>query len=446
MNRQLPFALVALVFAQAPLAPADETAAPETLHVSLAQAIARAREASPRLAQLASLQSAADAALRGARAQRLPQLDLSASYTRNSNVPELSLVSPGPPPTRQTVFPNIPDNYRTRAGVSLPLYTGGRVEGGIAAASAQQEAAAKDRAAGESDLVLETSQSYWGLVNARQSARVLTESVASYDAHLKDARNRFDLGMAARNELLAVQVERDRAELSRLRAQSGADIALADLQRLLNLPPSTQVEPEEPLELALAPDEDVEALVASALAGRSETAALKARIAAADASARAAGAGLLPQANLTAGYDYARPNSRILPLVDEWKSTWSVGVSVSLTAFDGGRTRAAAAQARAQAEAARHQLDDAERRIRLEVTSRRLELVTARATLGVAERNLEAAREGHRVEQDRYQEGVGSSSDLLDAETRLLEAGLDRTVAVTGVHLARAGLDRAAGR
>ena len=67
------------------------------------------------------------------------------------------------------------------------------------------------------------------------------------------------------------------------------------------------------------------------------------------------------------------------------------------TAFDGGRTSAAAAQARAQADALRSQLEDLQRRVRLEVTARSLDRVTAAAALRVAERSLEAARENVRV-------------------------------------------------
>ena len=108
-----------------------EESAPEppaaTLNLTLAEAVSLARARSARLAQLSSLEAAADASLRGARAERLPQLDVSASYTRNSNVPELRITTPA---GTRTVFPNLPDNYRARAGLSLPLYTGGRVENG----------------------------------------------------------------------------------------------------------------------------------------------------------------------------------------------------------------------------------------------------------------------------------------------------------------------------
>jgi hypothetical protein len=81
----------------------------------------------------------------------------------------------------------------------------------------------------------------------------------------------------------------------------------------------------------------------------------------------------------------------------------------------------------------------------LEVTSRVLDVATAEAVVRVADRALEAAKEAARVERDRYQEGVTTSADLLDAETRLLRAGVDRTSAVAAVSLARARLDRAVG-
>jgi outer membrane protein len=146
------------------------------------------------------------------------------------------------------------------------------------------------------------------------------------------------------------------------------------------------------------------------------------------------------------GYDYANPNHRIFPQTDSFRGSWSAGFTVSLRAFDGGRVAAAAAQATAQAEALERQVEDLKGRLRLEVTSRALDLRTAQAAVAVAARNLEAARENLRVARDRYQEGVVPSSELLDAETALLRAGLDQTSAATQVRIALANLDRAVGR
>lgn len=413
--------------------------------LSLAEAIARARAASPRLAQLRSLHDASTAGLRGARADRRPLVDLSASYTRASDVPELSVDFP-PPEGRVTIFPNIPDNFAGRIGVAVPLYTGGRLSQQVTAAARDDDAAAGDIASGTADLVLETSTVYWGLVTARESERVFTEAVASYEAHLTDARERARLGLAAPDEVLAVQVDRDQAELRRLQAHNLAALEHAGLVRLLGLPPDARVEPGEPLQPVPAPREEAETLVAAALASRPERAALVARIDAAEARARAARADRLPQAHLAAGYDYADPNRRILPVQDGWQDTWDASVNLSFRLLDGGRAAAAEAQRSAQARALRHQLEDLDRRIRLEVTQRLLDLGTATATVPVAERNLEAARESRRVSAERYRAGVIRSSELLDAEVALLRAGLDRTEALAQQRLAIAALDRAVGR
>jgi outer membrane protein TolC len=452
----VPAAVLAVVLAagrglaQPPAAPARVDApqppAETGMRLTLAEAVERAQAHSARLAQLRALETASAEGLRGARAARLPRAELRASYTRSSDVPELTLVTPGG--EVRTIFPNIPNSYRSRLGVSLPLYAGGQIAGGIEAAREAGGAAAQDLEAARRDLVLETTDAYWSLVTALESERVLREAVAAFEAHLRDARNRLEVGMAARSELLAVQVEKERALLSRLRAAHSAEIVQANLGRLLGLDAGARVLPVEPV---LAPEAsppagEPAALVERALGARPEVAALRARIAAADANARVARGALLPQLSLSGGYEYERPNTRILPLSDRWQDTWSVGVSVAWNAFDGGRAGAAAAQARAQAAAARSQLEELTRQLRLEVTSRALEVETARAGLVVAERALEAAQASLEVSRDRYREGLIPSSELLDAETALMRAGLERTSAASEARVALARLDRAAAR
>jgi outer membrane protein len=419
--------------------------------LSLADALARARANSPRLSQLAAQQAAAEAALRGAQAEKMPLVDLSAGYTRNSHVDEFRLTLPNG--ESRVLFPDIPNNYRLHAGASVPLWTGGRIESSVTAADRQREAAGLDVAGAEHDLDLEVRTAYWRLVTARESERVLREAVVAYEAHITDSQHRVEYGVAARNEVLAVQVERDRAELARLQAENAAAISEADLLRLTGLPPGTRLVLTEAVDLTDRSDPtdpsdliNTEALVKAAWDSRPELAALAARIAAARANVGIQRAARRPQAAASVGYDFADPNQRIVPPRDEFRGTWSAGVTVSLRAFDGGRSAAAAAQAAAQADALESELEDRRRRLRLEVTSRLLDVRTARAALAVTARNLESARENVKVAGDRYREGVIASTELLDAETNLLRAGLDQTSAATQLRVALANLDRSVGK
>jgi outer membrane protein TolC len=120
-------------------------------------------------------------------------------------------------------------------------------------------------------------------------------------------------------------------------------------------------------------------------------------------------------------------------------------VRVTFTLFDGGRAAAARAQAAAEADAVRRQLEDLDGRIRLEVTRSEVDVGVARRALEVSAGSVRAAEESVRVARDRYHEGVVRSSDLLDAETASLRAGLERTSALVALRIALADRQRAVG-
>ena len=427
-------------------APADAT----SVRISVEEAVTRSIAASARLSRLSALEAAAAADTRSAKSERWPQLSVDAGYQRRSEVPELAIFTPTSDPLkpaeRVVVFPNIQDNWRVHAGLWMPLFTFGRVSRGIDKAEQSQAAAGLDLRAGRADLVLETRTAYWSLVTARASASVLQDSIRAYDAHIADARNREKFGLAPRSEVLAVEVERDRAELDRLRADADAEVAEANLRRLVDLPPATHVETVEPSADTAAPPQDLEALVAAAQAERPERQALVARVTAAEAATHSEHGARLPQLVLSGNYNYLNPNRDIVPPTADWKDTWDAALSVSWSVFDGGRRSASEARARAQADAAREQLRDLDRSIRLEVTQQALELRTAAARLRVAERAVVSAAESRRVASERYHAGVIPSSELTDAEVAHERASLSQTQARAALRLAAAGLERAVGR
>jgi outer membrane protein len=439
-----PGILVSLLLVAGPGGAEEPPTAVESVRLSLDEAVQRALTASARLRELQQLAIAAGADLDGARASRWPTAEVGAGYTRRSNIePFLIPQPPGEPPVG---FPNLPNNSTLSARANLPIYAGGRISGRIDAATASEHAASFDLDAGRQTLILETEGAYWRLVTARESERVLREALDAFQAHLKDARNLEHFGMAARSDVLAVEVEHDRAELRRLRADNAAEVAQADLARLLQLPPHAVIEPTERLETVPPAREDLEALVQQALHARPEREALGARVRAAEASVRVAQAASRPQLGVTGGVLYANPNRQFVPPDESWRWSWDVGVQVSMQVFDGGQTSASVARARAGVEALRQRLDDLERRIRLEVTRAYLETRATHLATQVAAGAVVSGRESQRVSADRYREGVIPSSELLDAETALLQAGLEQTQALADARLAAAELDRAVGR
>jgi outer membrane protein len=121
-------------------------------------------------------------------------------------------------------------------------------------------------------------------------------------------------------------------------------------------------------------------------------------------------------------------------------------VSARWLLWDGGRSRAEYAEALAGVRAARSRMADFDRQLTFEVRQRWLELDSNRAAVAAAEDGLRSATEARRVVGERFDAGVAISTDVLDAELAVLQAGLDRTRALANVRLAEARLVRAVGQ
>lgn len=413
--------------------------------LTLEDAIAQGLANSQRLAELAARTDAADYAIAGRRAAELPAVSLQAGYARTNHVQEFAIALPGRAP--QVVYPDIPDNYRARLDLQWPIYTGGRGDALERAARAEREAIAKDVAAARADLRLEITRAYWAAVTAGETEAVVRRSVEAVEAHVKDVRARLAAGLVPPNEIASAEAQVSHQRLLALEAANQRAIAEADLARLTGrevaavaAPAAT---PELPPVTAAAP---VSELVAGAVRDRPERAALAQRAASADARAAAVAAGARPQVLVGGGYDYARPNPRIFPRSRDWQSAWDASINVSWTLWDGGRRAAERGEATAAAAAAKTRIGEFDRQVTFEVRARSLELESSRQAVRAAEDGIRAAREAERVVGERYQAGVLTSTEVLDALVARLQAELDRTRAISAVRLAEARMERALGR
>jgi outer membrane protein len=432
-----------LLLAGAPPAAAAQ-AQPLPNPLTLEEAIARATAASHRLAELRAREGAAGAVAAQRDAAQRPTVALQAGYQRTNHVDEYIVFAPGAP--RSVLYPDVPDNYRSRIELQWPIYTGGRLQALERAAAAEAAASAQDLAAARADLKLEVTRAFWAVVTARETVRVLEEALKRVDAQLGDVRTRFDAGFVPPNDVLAVEAQRARQQVLLIESQNLAASAEAELTRLIDAGDSTRLELASRLDPPAPASADLSALNAEARTQRAERAALEIRLEGAGEREAAARAGRLPMVALVSGYDYARPNSRIFPRADEWNHSWDAGVSVSWTAWDAGRTRAEMQEAAHLARAARERLAEFDSVLALDVRRRTLDLASARAQIQAADEGVRSATEARRVVQERFAAGVATSTELLDAQVALLQAELDRTRSLANARLALARLDRVLGR
>ena len=426
-----------------PVATSAQAPGPAPVILSLEDAVSRAVETSHRLAEARARGDAAAAQVDARHAPTLPQVTALGGYTRTNHVDEFGILLPNN--QLRVIYPDIPDNYRSRLDVQWPLYTAGRLNALESAAKREQSATSSDLDAATADVRLDATRAFWNLVVARENQRVVNESLARMTAHVRDVHNQFEAGLVPPNDELTARAQEARQRMLSIQSRTVRENAEADLARLVGLAPGTPVDVSAALAAPEVTD-TFEALVASAKQQRPERRALEERVAAAESRVRAADAGRKPVVALAGGVDYARPNPRIFPRLGEWRESWDASVNVSWSLFDGGRTKADAAEASAGVRAVNARLAEFDSLVALEIRQRLSELESSRAALDAADVAVQAATEARRVVGERFAAGVATSTDVVDAQVAILQAQMDRTQAVASARLAEARLNRAVGR
>jgi outer membrane protein TolC len=450
---------LSLVMALTLLACGVASAQPAPVALTLEEALARAIDASHRLGEARAREQGAQAAIDVRRAAERPTVTLNGGYTRTNHVDEFGVAQPNG--QLRVIYPDIPDNYFTRASFQWPIYTSGRLDALERAAEAEARALGAEVQVAQADLRLEVTRAYWALVTAEESVRVLEEALSRAEAHLRDVQAMFDTGLVPPSDVALVESQRSRQRMQLIEAQNIRRGVAEDLKRLTGLSPDVDLRPStappSPLRTSppsLAPSSRASfgeagaapELVSTALRQRGERQALAERILAAGDREVAAAAGRKPTIALAGGVDYANPNPRIFPRLDKWRESWDLTMNVSVPLWDAGRSKAETAEAAAAARALRERLADLDALIALDVRQRQLDIDSADAAIAAAEDAVRSAQEARRVVAERFRVGVATSTDMLDAQVALLQAELDRTRSLANLRLAQARLDRAVGR
>jgi len=124
---------------------------------------------------------------------------------------------------------------------------------------------------------------------------------------------------------------------------------------------------------------------------------------------------------------------------------WIAGVQLSWDIFDGLRTRGRVKETTALYERAGIELEDAGRRIDLEVRTAHSNFIEANEVLKSQEKAVEQAEETLRLATARGDAGTVTQLDVLSAQTALTEARTTQIQALHDYSLARARLQRAMG-
>jgi outer membrane protein TolC len=408
------------------------TATAEPLPLSVKETIDRALQFNLGLLLQEEEQKAAHGARWRALADLLPNLRATVSERRQV----INLEAYGFPAPDPIVGPfNV---FDARVAVTQRLVDLTALNNSRAASSTEKAEALGIRSAREL-VVLVAVNLYLEAISASSSIDVARAQFETAQALHRQALNLKGSGLVAGIDVLRAdaQVQRQRQRL--IASQNEFEKAKLRIGRAIGLPPGQPIQLTTDIPFAPLEPTPLEKVLQDAYANRADYLAAAARVAAAEARARAASAERLPTLSVDADY------GTIGQQVSNAHPTYSIGANVRVPIFEGGRAKGRMLEADAELRQERATYADLRSRIDEEVRSAHLDVGAAAQQVETARTSVDLATQELAQARDRFAAGVSDTIEVTRAQESLARASEDYILALYQHNVAKAALARAAG-
>lgn len=351
---------------------------------------------------------AANAAVRGARAVRLPQADAGLNVTRQ----RFSENYIYPPPYGGSMLTDA--SLRLDVGLDLDLW--GRNRARFAAAVSNREAARADLEMARNALVAAVVQSYYRLQNALEQQEVLRDIAGQQQKVLDITLERVAAGLDTRIEARQAESAVASARVQWSQAATNAQLLRNQLSALTGQGPRRGATIER-VALARMPARMPETLPLELLSRRPDLIAARERALAAAGQVSAAKAEFYPNVNLAAFAGFM--SLGLDSLLEGGSQMYGVGPAISLPIFHGGALNARLDQRRAERNLA---VADYNQTLLAAVREAADAVASLRALSDQATdqaRSLEAIASAYQLALDRYRSGLGNFIQVLLAQNEM---------------------------
>lgn len=360
----------------------------------------------------------ATADLLEAKNKQLPDLKLSGSYMRLTNAKvDLKFLGESGAGNGEMAAPK--SVFLGQASLSMPLYAGGRIRYGIESAKYLVEAAKLSTENDKVAIAYNVAQAYNNLFKASQSIKVLEENLTASEKRDETFLKLENNGVIARNDRLKANLQTSNIELQLLEAKNNYNIANINMDLLLGLPETTELEVDPNYIEEIQETQPVSYYLNEAQQNRKDLLALDQQRKAAALGTKAAKAENYPTVALTGGY-VAADAPKFITIYN----AVNVGVGVSYNLANLWKQNSALKQSHAremQLDATNELLND---NIKLEVNKEYQNADYSKQRIAVFEKSALQANENYRITKNKFDNGLATMTELLDADAAQISANV----------------------
>jgi outer membrane protein len=306
--------------------------------------------------------------------------------------------------------------FTAQADLTELLWDGGRRAAALEISRGSEAATSLKGRADVRSAQLEGLATYLKVLVLKAQRRVVDQRIASLEEHLRIARDLYDQGIVARNDLLGTEVRLRVVKDQIGQITNAIAVATRTLGRLMGRSPDEALTLPEALASPPPLPDDLDGLKRRAASGNPRLESLRASLRVDWSTATARKGESWPSLFAQLSHTYQQNDSLLYPNAN----VFFVGVSWQV--WENGARKAAVRQAEIAARKTESQIADMARTLDIGVDEAWRDFTQALREAGTARTNVEAAEENLRIEEDQYKAGLSRTIDVLDAEAVLAES------------------------
>lgn len=332
-------------------------------------------------------------------------------------------------------------NFSTRFAGTWNLFDSFASWHGVNRARQMNAAAAHQLERADQEIVFRVVDAYYGALLAGKQLDVAEQAAKTAQSITDRSQVRFDSGLVVESDLLTAKVRMASRQQELIRARNNLDLARAQLSAAMGVPMDSLFQPADALAERSLAVPVLHEMEKQALTNRPDLKRLQSQEAAQQQSVAMAKSSFGPRVNAFAGWEMDNPTF----VAGGGGNNWLGGVEVQFDIFQGGAKRAELSRQRALADRVGAMKQAARDAVRLEVRRAYYDVDASRQQLEVARAAIAQAQESLRINQDRYDGGLTTITDLLGAEEAARRSQTDYWEALYRFHTSYANLELASG-
>ncbi|MDD5772092.1 MAG: TolC family protein [bacterium] len=361
----------------------------------------------------------------------LPEINAKANYTHNGLLAQTEF---------QGTFVTIgqEENYLNQVSLNQPLFNR-RTFVLLKQAKINIDSKENNLSEEKNMLTLKVKEDFYNLLRSGKMVELQENALELMKDHLKNAQALFKNGMVIETDVLQAEMESVKAEKNLLIARQNKILAQKNFNLTLGLNIDDPVKIEEDTRSVNFDLADLDFYQKETLNSRPSLKKIKDDLLIAQEYVTLARSGFWPKVSANANYSWT--DATFMPKND----SWAVGITFDINLFNGGFTRAEIKEASYNLEQTRQRLWQLQQSITLEAEKSFMKIKEIQELVNVNKKILNIASENFNLNQKRYQKGLVSNTDVLEAYTALFEAKTNKISADYDYIIAIAKLEKTVG-